>query len=375
MEENKDLPLPSWLLNAMKATEQNPKYHGEGNVLNHTLLVLETFEMYKDEFDLSPAEQEVMYWASILHDIGKPAVTTWKRNRWTAHGHERAGLPFARNILLKHPEINQQQRRQILDLVKYHSIPLQWGLKRIGEGEYRKLAVKTDLRLLGIFSFFDIMGRDCMDKNHILSLDRDFNENVVPKITYEMGSFEDIQKTYQEAPLKQKNALWNSLKFDDGKLTRKLLAAPKPENEVPKFQAALTLSLPNSKKEDYIRQHYPHFKPFPLQNLSVSQVNPHERENLLRQVKHFISVWGEARKPVLINGSLLDTATRNYLAEYCRNMGAEVSYLIFDEIDPDFEDYSLPKRKEVLDYPHPWESHQTEVVASPSKGLPLQRPE
>lgn len=178
----KKLPIPGELIARMKETQQNPRYHAEGNVYNHTLLVLEKFYAHAYEFELSEEEKEILYWACVLHDIGKPEVTHLKNGRWVATGHEEAGVPIAREILLQHPEISDDQRKRILDLVRWHFVPLRWGLRRLDLDDYRQMAQKTDLRLLGIFAYFDIQGRLCERKPMVLAIIRHYNEHIVPSI-------------------------------------------------------------------------------------------------------------------------------------------------------------------------------------------------
>ncbi|MEM7039885.1 MAG: HD domain-containing protein [Bacteroidota bacterium] len=119
-----NLPLPSHLLEQLSQTEQNPRFHAEGSVLAHTEMVLEKFHELKGEFSLSESEQKVLYWASIVHDLGKIPNTVNVAGRWKAPGHERAGVPLARNILLAQPDISTAERHQILDLVRWHGVPL-----------------------------------------------------------------------------------------------------------------------------------------------------------------------------------------------------------------------------------------------------------
>ena len=51
----------------LKNIDQNPKYHPEGNVLNHVLMVVDKASQvkHKSEYPLA------FMWAALLHDIGK----------------------------------------------------------------------------------------------------------------------------------------------------------------------------------------------------------------------------------------------------------------------------------------------------------------
>lgn len=59
-----------------------PEYHGEGDVLPHALLALHAVD---DDDD------ERVFWAVLLHDLGKSKVTRLEDGRWRAHAHTEAG--------------------------------------------------------------------------------------------------------------------------------------------------------------------------------------------------------------------------------------------------------------------------------------------
>jgi len=350
------LPIPQALIEEMRKTEQNPKYHAEGNVLNHTLMVLETFQADKEKFLLDESDEKVLYWAAILHDVGKPRVTKWVGGRWKAKGHEEAGIPIARNILLQRPDISPVQRRRILDLVKYHSIPLQWGLYHRPMADYKHLATRTDLRMLGIFAYFDIQGRDCVGKENVLGIIQNFNEHIYPQVQYEMGTFDDIQSTYQKASHQKKNALWQATKFEDIKLVEKLLKATPQQMSLPSARCVMTLSKINSPlKAAHVSAHYGDFVRYEADLLPLDYADKHDKENQLRQMKHFISVYSRGKKNMLLDGSFLHVETRVYMMEYARNLGAHIQYLFFEEEDD-------ATHRPMLDYPHPWEAHTVEVI-------------
>ena len=65
------------LVQKMKNTPQSPKWHPEGDVLEHTLLVM---NQAKEDLNL--------YLAAMLHDIGKVDHTRVEGEKITAYGHE-----------------------------------------------------------------------------------------------------------------------------------------------------------------------------------------------------------------------------------------------------------------------------------------------
>ena len=61
--------------------EQNPKYHPEGSVLKHVLLVVDLASEYKKYSN----DEKVIMWAALLHDIGKLTTTRVRKNRITSY--------------------------------------------------------------------------------------------------------------------------------------------------------------------------------------------------------------------------------------------------------------------------------------------------
>lgn len=105
--------LDKSLLYSLEQTPQNPKWHPEGNVLNHTLLVMKGV----DNSDEASFEGDELYVAAMFHDLGKIDTTCINEKGYiVAYGHE----AFAKNyinfyrekILKKYPNID-------LDLVKH----------------------------------------------------------------------------------------------------------------------------------------------------------------------------------------------------------------------------------------------------------------
>ena len=67
--------------------EQNPKYHPEGSVLKHVLLVVDLASEYKKYSN----DEKVFMWAALLHDIGKLTTTRVRKNRITSYNHDTEG--------------------------------------------------------------------------------------------------------------------------------------------------------------------------------------------------------------------------------------------------------------------------------------------
>ena len=82
---DKELDIyPLNLLKKLKNVEQSKKYHPEGNVWNHTMMVVDEAAKVKDQSSHSKA----FMWAALLHDIGKPDTTKVRKGRITSYDHD-----------------------------------------------------------------------------------------------------------------------------------------------------------------------------------------------------------------------------------------------------------------------------------------------
>ncbi|MEL7530132.1 MAG: HD domain-containing protein [Bacteroidota bacterium] len=369
IRENR-LPLPDTLIESLIATEQNPRYHAEGNVYNHTLLVLEQYQQHQSRFNLTQEESDILYWVAILHDIGKPSVTQWQNGRWTARGHEKAGVPIAREILLQQPEVSPAQRRQILDLIRWHNAPLRWIVNHKPIGEYRKMATRVNLRLLGIFAYFDIMGRICEHKTDILDGIDALLEIHIPQIEQELGNFAELQEKYRKASLQKKNAIWSALKQEDSRLLGKLLDSPALAAKPSFFQCLMALGAGGCTQSEYLKSNYPSHLYYNLNELFKEADTEQERRNKLREVKRFLSVYMRGRKAVLLDTQFIADNTRLEIAEFVRQNGGKMQYLFFERSlealkkasDTESEAEEISTAYQHLEMPHPWEAHSIEIV-------------
>ena len=74
---------------------QNPRFHTEGDVWTHTMLVLDAAAQYR-----SRAERPLgLMLAALTHDFGKPATTEHESGKFHAYGHEEAGAALAERFL------------------------------------------------------------------------------------------------------------------------------------------------------------------------------------------------------------------------------------------------------------------------------------
>ena len=97
-------------ISAMKAVEQPPQFHPEGDVFAHTLLLLDKLPRN------CPA---TLAWGALLHDVGKPATFRIAPDRIRFDGHVDVGVKMAEEIC-RRLRFSNDDARQIVALVGNH---------------------------------------------------------------------------------------------------------------------------------------------------------------------------------------------------------------------------------------------------------------
>jgi len=93
---------------ALKGLEQGEKYHPEGNVFEHTKLVMKAV-----------APSMIRRFGALLHDVGKPSAFRMRDGKHTFYGHETLGADIADHIL-KRLKFSNEDRAAVVYLVRNH---------------------------------------------------------------------------------------------------------------------------------------------------------------------------------------------------------------------------------------------------------------
>ncbi len=87
----------------LRGTPQDPEWHPEGDVFTHTQHCLDALVALPEWADSLPERRQLLIFAVLAHDFGKPATTVFAEKRgamhWISPGHESAGGPLAKNFL------------------------------------------------------------------------------------------------------------------------------------------------------------------------------------------------------------------------------------------------------------------------------------
>jgi putative nucleotidyltransferase with HDIG domain len=101
---------------ALSGVPQPQEYHQEGDAFEHTMLALDS---------LPPDVDERVFWAVLLHDIGKAVTTEYDNGRWRSHGHAEVGGEMAAEILRRVGRTDLAE--DVAWLVRHHGFVLSWG--------------------------------------------------------------------------------------------------------------------------------------------------------------------------------------------------------------------------------------------------------
>lgn len=106
----------------MRGCEQNPYWHAEGDVWEHTKKVCDAaitvVKNFAEMYHMRDGDKEEFLAAALFHDIGKPNTTTiGKDGKIHSYGHEFEGERLTRAILW---DEDVKRRERVCALIKWH---------------------------------------------------------------------------------------------------------------------------------------------------------------------------------------------------------------------------------------------------------------
>ncbi|CUJ58610.1 AAA family ATPase [Achromobacter kerstersii] len=160
-------------LEQAKTTPQDPRYHGEGDVWTHTMMVVDALLALPQYQTASRADQEVVFLAALLHDVAKHSTTVIDpvTGAIGQPGHSRKGAIDAR-IALWDAGAPFAVREAVCRLISVHQVPFfaLEGSRRGKPPEFiaRELSWHVSLPLLAMLAEADMRGRICADAQRVL---------------------------------------------------------------------------------------------------------------------------------------------------------------------------------------------------------------
>jgi poly(A) polymerase len=142
-------------VDAMQGVEQPPRFHPEGDVWQHTLIMLEILSE-ENRTEANP----VLAWGALLHDVGKPVSRTDDENGVHFYGHAKQGEQIADEIMHR-LKFSRAQREAVLDLILQH-------MNFMNVQKMRPARLKRFLRMPDFDLHLELHRLDCLSSHGML---------------------------------------------------------------------------------------------------------------------------------------------------------------------------------------------------------------
>ena len=106
---------PFSMIRELEEVDQNPKFHPEGNVFIHTMMVIDEGANIRER----SLNKRAFMWALLLHDIGKKPTTKIRKGKLTSYNHDIVGADMTREFLTYFGE-EESFINEVTALVRWH---------------------------------------------------------------------------------------------------------------------------------------------------------------------------------------------------------------------------------------------------------------
>jgi predicted kinase len=346
----------------MEGVPQDPVHHQEGDVAIHTRMVLDELQKLEGFKALSNQLQEVLWASALFHDCEKRSTTVRERDgSITAKGHAKKGAMTTRLLLYTQYETPFVIREQVVNLVRYHGLPL-WALeKRDPTKAVIEASLVVDTKLLSILARADALGRVCRDGPDLL-----YRIDLFDALCQEAGCWGQ-QKAFATPNAKfqyfrKEDSYPDFVPFDDFGSTVVMLSG-----------------LPGAGKDTYVFHHY---RDWPVISLDAirreHKISPTDRKGngrVIQLAKEQARVYLRKGQNFVWNATNITKAMREQLVElfvtykaYVRIIYVEVPYAQLHQQnssrDAVLPAISVDRLVGRLEVPSPWEGHEVEYDVS-----------
>jgi predicted kinase len=165
-------------IHRMRGCPQDPVHHAEGDVWTHARLVCEALASDPKWRALPPHERDLLFTATLMHDIAKPACSRSEGGRIHSPRHAHFGAIETRSILWD-MDWPPEEREAVAGLVRHHMSPYLLVEKDDAVGRLHFISQSARCDWLAMLSRADVHGRICEDQQRLFdNLDR-FEELAV----------------------------------------------------------------------------------------------------------------------------------------------------------------------------------------------------
>jgi predicted kinase len=152
----------------LAACEQNPEYHGEGDVAVHTEMAVQALCNDEAWQELESDARAEVFCTVLLHDVAKPQCTKIEEGRIRQPGHAHRGEKVARELLWR-AGVAPDVRERVAQAIRYHLHPFYLLEKADPVRNLLTIAEVVAPRRLAMISRADALGRICDDQGETLA--------------------------------------------------------------------------------------------------------------------------------------------------------------------------------------------------------------
>ena len=340
----------------MEGVPQDAIYHAEGDVEIHTRMVLDALCSLEEFHALPEQDQHILIASALLHDVEKRSTTVVEADgRITSKGHAKKGERTARAILYKAVKTPFTLREQVCKLVRYHGLPL-WAMEKVNPSKsVIRASLEVNTQHVALLAKADVLGRICEDQEELLYRIELFKELCKENDCYgKPRAFCDNFSKYFY--FDKEDVLPDFQAFNDSK-----------------FEVIMTVAVPGSGKDTYIRQQ---LKDIPMVSLDDFRrkwkIKPTDKSGtgkVVQAVKEAAKVYMRKKESFVWNATNTTRELRKVLVQFFRTYGAtvkmvyvEVPYKTLLKQNKDRE-YIVPEAVlermiQKLEVPAAWEAHE-----------------
>lgn len=149
---------PFDMLSRLQTVEQSQKHHPEGNVWNHTMLVVDEAAKVINR----SKDAKVFMWAALLHDIGKYSTTKIRKGKITSYEHDNVGADMADKFLNKFTK-DKEFIFKVVALVRWH-MQILFVVNNLPFANIKDMKSQVDIKEIALLGECDRLGRLNVDK-------------------------------------------------------------------------------------------------------------------------------------------------------------------------------------------------------------------
>ena len=152
---------PFSMIKELEDVNQSPKFHPEGNVFIHTMMVVDEGAKNRER----SKDKRAFMWALLLHDIGKKPTTKVRKGRLTSYDHDIVGAEMTAEFLTYFNE----EKNFIVDvtaLVRWHMQSL-FVTKNLKFQNISSMLEEVNINEIVLVSLSDRLGRGNLNYEEI----------------------------------------------------------------------------------------------------------------------------------------------------------------------------------------------------------------